>query len=201
VWDARTGENLLECKGHTDFVKSVAFSPDGLRLATGSQDQTARVWDARTGDKLLECKGHSGGVFSVAFSPDGLRLATGSYDNTARVWDAESGHPLLECKGHTGGVMSVAFSPDGMRLATASYDKTARVWDGRSLSEAEEVEWRRWATRPEPEWHQEQADKHEKDKQWFAAAFHLRQLLAHNPADADKLKERLKRCEEKLKQP
>jgi WD40 repeat protein len=71
----------------------VAFSPDGLRLATAGLDRKARVWDARTGEKLLECKGHTDFVTSVAFSPDGLCLATGSYDKTARVWD---GRPLSE---------------------------------------------------------------------------------------------------------
>jgi hypothetical protein len=181
VWDARTGAQLLECKGHTGPVIGVAFSPDGLRLATGSQDRTARVWDARTGEKLLECKGHTGTVASVAFSPDGLRLATGSSDRTARVWDARSGQPLFECKGHKGVVAGVAFSPDGLCLATGSYDKTARFWDGRTLSEADEVEWRRWATQAEPDWHQEQFRQNQ-PKDRFAAAFHLDRMLAYLPA-------------------
>src|SRR5260370_1122292 len=83
-------------------VMSVAFSPDGLRLATASYDGTARVWDARTGDQLVECKGHTDEVMSVAFSPDGLRLATGSMDARAPVWDARTGEKLVECKGHEG---------------------------------------------------------------------------------------------------
>jgi hypothetical protein len=132
VWDARTGEKLLECRGHLARVTAVVFSPDSLRLATGSDDSTARVWDARTGENLLWCKGHAGRVTSVAFGPDGLRLATGSWDQTARVWDARTGEKLLECKGHAGAVSCVAFSPDGRRLATASLDQTARIWDARS---------------------------------------------------------------------
>jgi WD40 repeat protein len=75
--------------GHEDTVTSVAFSPDGQRLATGSDDKTARVWDLATGTELLRLAGHEGDVTSVAFSPDGQRLATGSQDGTARAWDVD----------------------------------------------------------------------------------------------------------------
>jgi hypothetical protein len=176
----------LEFTGHTAYVESVAFSPDGLRLATGSHDGTARVWDARSGDMLLEYKGHTAGVTSVAFSPDGLRLATASDDKTARVWDAQAEQPLLELTGHTGIVTSVAFSPNGQRLATASWDNTAHVWEGLRLSGAEEVEWRRWATRAEPDWHREQfLQDQQKDR--FAAGFHLDRMLAYLPSQRTEL--------------
>jgi hypothetical protein len=112
----------------------VAFSPDGTRLLTGSDDRTARVWDARTGTPLLELKGHTGSVRSVAFSPDGTRLVTGSLDRTARVWDARTGTPLLELKGHPRGVGRVAFSPDGTRIVTGIL-WNAKVWDARTGQE------------------------------------------------------------------
>jgi hypothetical protein len=114
----------------------VAWSPDGQRIATGSDDQTAKVWDAGSGRELLTLKGHIGRVFSVAFSPDGQRIVTGGEDNTARVWDAANGTNLLTLKGHAYWVLSAAYSPDGQRIVTGSYDLVAKVWDaatGREL--------------------------------------------------------------------
>jgi eukaryotic-like serine/threonine-protein kinase len=120
---------LQTLHGHSFSVRSVAFSPDGQRLATASDDQTARVWDAATGREILSLRGHQGGVSSVAFSPDGRRLLSGSYDQAVRVWDLATGRDPLTLKGHSGWVSSVAFSPDGQRLASGSHDQTARVWD------------------------------------------------------------------------
>jgi WD40 repeat protein/tetratricopeptide (TPR) repeat protein len=129
IWDARTGSPLFELTGHSKPVISVAFSADGRRVVSGSEDKTARVWDALTGKSLLELKGHLLGVSSVAFSPDGTRIVTGSPDTTAKVWDARTGALLHELKGHMLQVWGVAFSPDGKRIVTGSSDKTAKIWD------------------------------------------------------------------------
>ncbi|KAJ7166772.1 hypothetical protein C8R46DRAFT_951385, partial [Mycena filopes] len=117
--------------GHTSTVSSVAFSPDGTRIVSGSNDKTVRVWDTETQAQIgAPLEGHTGTVSSVAFSPDGARIVSGADDKTVRVWDTEAqtqiGAPL---EGHTGTVSSVAFSPDGTRIVSGSYDNTVRVWD------------------------------------------------------------------------
>ncbi|MBI3273105.1 MAG: TIR domain-containing protein [Planctomycetes bacterium] len=119
----------LILSGHEYSVTSVAFSPDGGRIASGSNDETLRVWDAATGREIACLRGHESSVESVAFSPDGGRLASGSCDRTVRVWEAETGRQVTCLRGHQLSVKSVAFSPDGRRIASASRDKTVRVWD------------------------------------------------------------------------
>ncbi len=134
-WQPKTHMALKTLRGHLDRVTSVAFSPDGQRVVTGSRDQTAKVWEAASGKELLTLKGHSGQVMSVAFSPDGQRIVTGSQDHTAKVWEAASGKELFTLKGHNVRIMSVAFCPDGQRIVTGSDDQTAKVWEAASGKE------------------------------------------------------------------
>jgi WD40 repeat protein len=118
-----------EFKGHTGTVASVAISPDGKLLATGSYDNTVKLWDFATGKELHTLKGHTNQVYTVAFSPDGNLLASGSQDKTIRLWDPKEGKFLRELKGHGDTVHTVAFSPDSKLLASGSVDKTVRLWN------------------------------------------------------------------------
>ncbi|HLY27920.1 MAG TPA: WD40 repeat domain-containing protein [Aggregatilineales bacterium] len=122
-------QDLRTFSGHTGAVMSVAFSPDGKEVLTGSADGTARLWDASSGQSLRTFSGHTDWVHSVAFSPDGKYLLTGSSDRTARLWDASTGQAIRTFTGHSGAVNSVAFSPDGQYVLTGSDDQTARLWD------------------------------------------------------------------------
>jgi hypothetical protein len=121
--------------GHGDFVVSAAYSPDGTRIVTASNDKTARIWDARTGAQLMVLSGHGDFLLSAAYSPDGTHIVTASEDKTARIWDARTGAQLTVLLGHGDVVGSAAYSPDGTRIVTASFDKTARVWNARTGSQ------------------------------------------------------------------
>jgi WD40 repeat protein len=118
---------LLE--GHEAHVSSVAFSPDGKTIVSGSLDQTVRVWNAATGVEQHNMTGHEGAVLSVAFSPNGKTIVSGSSDQTVRVWNAATGVEQHKMTGHEGTVFSVAFSPDGKTIVSGSNDQTVRVWD------------------------------------------------------------------------
>jgi WD40 repeat protein len=117
--------------GHTDRVNSVAFSPDGKRLATcgGGADRTAKVWDVAKGALLFSLTGHSKEVRRVVYSPDGQRLATFSDDRTVRVWNAVNGNQLLVFQPHNGFISGLVYSPDGKQLATSGSDRMIKVWD------------------------------------------------------------------------
>ena len=104
---------------HEGKVSYAAFSPDGTRIVTASDDGTARVWRADGQGEPVVLKGHRGLVWSAAFSPDGARIVTGSSDEMVRVWRADGqGEPVV-LKGHKERVDSALFSPDGTRIVTA----------------------------------------------------------------------------------
>jgi WD40 repeat protein len=86
VYEVVTGKRLLALTGHTQ--SSMAYSPDGRRIATGSEDRTVRLWEAASGQEVLTLKGHTDVVRSVTFSKDGRRLVSGGWDRTVHVWDA-----------------------------------------------------------------------------------------------------------------
>ncbi|KAF7970635.1 hypothetical protein HWV62_23358 [Athelia sp. TMB] len=122
---------LQQAIEHPSEVYAVAFSLDGLRIASGSEDGLVRVWDAETGALIAApFEGHTASVYSVAFSPDGRWIASGSDDKSVCVWNAETGALIARpFTGHTYSVNSVVFSPDGQRIASGSSDGSIRIWD------------------------------------------------------------------------
>ena len=133
---------LVMQTGHSFVVNSVAFSPDGRTLASGSTDTTIKLWEVTSGRELRTLARHSQEVTSVTFSPDGRTLASGSSDQTVKLWDVASGRELRALAGHSQGVTSVAFSPDGRTLASGSQDETVKLWDVASGRELRTLAWR-----------------------------------------------------------
>lgn len=123
-----TGEGSLH---HRDLVRSIAWSPDGMRLATGSTDGAVRVWNADAGKELLTLRGHGESVTSLAWDRGGSRLATASEDGNVKVWNASNGEHLLTLTlaRQLSKVWSVAWHPFGNQVAMGTEDKTAKVWD------------------------------------------------------------------------
>ena len=115
--------------GHTDCVYSVAFSPDGRYVLSGSVDNTLKLWEVSTGREVRSFKGHIDWVFSVAFSLDGRYVLSGSRDYTLKLWEVSTGHEVRSFDGHTSSVLSVAFSLDGRYVLSGSVDNTLKLWE------------------------------------------------------------------------
>jgi WD40 repeat protein len=113
---------------HGGWIERVAFSPDGQRVVTGSQDGTARVWDGNSGAAVTPPLRHKARVMSVGFSPDSRRVVTAARDSTARLWDAATGEPLSLPLKHEDWLISADFSGDGRRLLTVCENRTVRLW-------------------------------------------------------------------------
>ena len=149
LWDAASGELLRSFDAATSEFKSVAFSPDGKQLVSGSDDGRVWLWDAANGHLLHEIRGHDHFVTSVAFSPDGRRLLSGSLDQTLKLWDTGNGQLLRTFEGHTGGILSVAFAPAGNFVLSGSLDGTTCIWQiatGKEMAETVAAHDGAWLT-------------------------------------------------------
>jgi WD40 repeat protein len=137
LWDAASGKLIASLSGHAEsrnqdipstYINDIAFSPDGTRVVTSSQDKTARIWDSNTANTVAILSGHTDDVMNAAFSPDGTRVVTTSRDKTARIWDSNTGSTVAILSGHDDELITAAFSPDGRRVVTATAN-TTRVWN------------------------------------------------------------------------
>jgi WD40 repeat protein len=118
-----------KASAHSGSVLSVAFSPDGTKIVSGSEDGTIKAWSSGALG-LLSDNAHRDDVTSVAFSPDGTKIVSGSRDKTIKVWDLGALELLSEkTNAHSHYIILVAFSPDGTKIVSGSDDKTIKVWD------------------------------------------------------------------------
>jgi hypothetical protein len=115
--------------GHTAAIRAIAFSPDGKRVLSGSDDRTVRIWDAETGKELRRFEGHKDTITAIAISRDGKLAISASQDKAMILWGVESGYIAERFTGHTEAVLAVAFSPDGKTILSGGQDRTLRLWD------------------------------------------------------------------------
>jgi RNA polymerase sigma factor (sigma-70 family) len=129
LWDAATLRLKATLTGHVKWIHSLAFTPDGKTLASGSEDGTVRLWDVAGSRTRLTLRGHRSGIRCVAISPDGAMLASSSRDGTVKLWDMDSGLEKRTLRADFTQVWSVAFSPDGRTLVSAGDDMLVKLWD------------------------------------------------------------------------
>ena len=124
-----TWQCVRTLKAHLSSINSMAFSPDGQTLASGSADRTIKLWSLDSNIPLCTFSGHSSLIDTVAFSPDGRLLASGSWDHTIKIWNLETRELIHTLQQHSGWIKSITISPDGKTLASGSADRTIKIWN------------------------------------------------------------------------
>ena len=139
VWNATNGSKASSYRGHEGWVRAIAWSPDGKRIASTSEDKAVQIWEVAKGKQIATYRGHTDWVDIVMWSPDGKRIVSASKDNSVQVWSAEhvpSMHSnkaqpqgsVLTFRAHTDSVFAVVWLPDGNHIASASGDGSVQVW-------------------------------------------------------------------------
>jgi WD40 repeat protein/serine/threonine protein kinase len=136
IHDAATGEMVSRIDAHPFAVRTVAFSPDGSRIATAGTDGTAAIWDAATAGLILRFKVGDAAVNQLIFSGDGESVASCDTSGPITIWNTRDGSIERNLRGHDGGVLGIAFGPDGRALASVGADQAVRTWN---LQTGEEI--------------------------------------------------------------
>ncbi|OQA36484.1 MAG: WD domain, G-beta repeat [Candidatus Dependentiae bacterium ADurb.Bin331] len=129
VWNGLTRNLIKTFTGHTDTVKAVACSPDGLLVATGSFDGTVRLWDLKNDSSKIIFSDNTKLIQAVVFSHDGTLIAFGGSDKKVSVLSVATNNLIANFVGHTDVIKCVAFSPNGKLIASGGVDKSICIWD------------------------------------------------------------------------
>ena len=144
IWNTQTGSREAIIKGHKPFFKSskhnprirtLAFSPDGTKFASGSKDMTVRIWETESRKRKATFKGHKSWITAIDFSKNGNIVASGDSDGDIRIWDTRRKRLKTKLDRHTNCIITLAFSPDGKTFASASADGTIQLWDSNTWKE------------------------------------------------------------------
>ena len=127
TYSTETGELIREYRKHTDWITALAYSPDGVLLATADRSGGLVVWEAHTGREYLTLGGHGGAINSLSWRTDSNAHATCSEDGLVRIWEMENGRQITQISAHGGGTSDVEFARDG-RLVSAGRDRVVKLW-------------------------------------------------------------------------